>query len=170
MAWWTTPSGRRIWMLINDGTVVDATPYAATWARGRTAAEIYTAAERNGATITWTGFDALPTKMPLHLTEHTRIRRWRHPGGMLADFHLEFGRTGDGWYVDVTGTPGELNAWEFPVEDDAVALTRQHLNSSRAWYRVPIGGMSSQLPDPPYDDERFSDTDLRQERQVHAQQ
>jgi len=53
LLWWFTERAT-VGLVVRDGTVVEAPPYARRWAKGRAALELYREGERNEAvTVAW---------------------------------------------------------------------------------------------------------------------
>jgi hypothetical protein len=131
--------------------VVASTPYAESWALGRTAAQLLERGEREGATVEWIPLSAAPTLKPAHLMAHKKPSAcWRQDRSPLSETHLTFGQVGDRWYVDDTDEP---NVWVFGAAAEAWSECRRRMRTGR-WTRIgcrygPDGRRLGPEEDPP---------------------
>jgi hypothetical protein len=133
ICWWTEPGAvQPVFLVVDGGRVVDATPYAQSWALNRTASQLLERGERLGAKVEWIPLNSVPTRQLAHLTERTRLRRWetKHDRGILST--LEFGQTPDGWTVADTTEP---HLWVYADRDDTVRELRRRL-AVGTWRRI----------------------------------
>jgi hypothetical protein len=138
--WWSEPGDvHPVWLAVEQGRVVDCTPYAASWARGRTSGRLLARGEARGATVEWVPVSALPARerWPQAMTGVEPLRRWCHHGH--HESHLSFGRRPDGWVLHDSrdGVDGGV-VWVYPDRDDAVAEIERRMRDGE-WTRVAAG-------------------------------
>ena len=145
--WWSERGHpNAVFLIVEDGRVVDCTPYAKQWAMGRTSAEILYRARREGAEVRWMPLSAPPRRFQPHLEPTTRLRRWagQFAQGQMA--HVTLGVIGDRWYVDVTR---EKWAWAYARRDEAQTdLQRRMAEGEWTWAPANSDTMGRPLPDP----------------------
>lgn len=111
VAWWTIPGDpNEVFMVVENGRVVDCTPYARRWAQGRTAAQILERGEQVGAAVQWMPTATPPRRFQPHLEPVTYLRRWAAEFRAGRRETVSVGRHGDRWMVDDTR---EKWAWSF---------------------------------------------------------
>jgi hypothetical protein len=144
MAIWTEPGRQPVFLVVDGGKVVDCTPFAEPWAKGRSAAQLLERAERLGVKVEWIPLNSVPTRRSAHLVERTRLRHWatKHDRGIVST--LEFGQTADGFTVD-DGT--EPHLWIYPDRDDAVREVRRRL-AVGTWWRIAADHDAQGRPKP----------------------
>jgi hypothetical protein len=141
--WWSDSADEQpIRLVVDRGRVVDCTPYAASWAMGRTSGQLLERGRQRHATVEWVPVAALPARLrwPDGLKDVERLRRWRHHGH--HESHLSFGQRRDepaGWTLHDSrdGVDGGA-VWVYPHRDDAVAEIERRLRDGD-WTRTRAG-------------------------------